>query len=145
MTITLRWLGVHHMEAVENDQSLRGRQIITLLAIAITIGGLTGFFLTRWTDATVRGLRDIHSRLQTAAADPAQAGPLLPLNDVPGLVSHFNTRYTLHGKPSAQSVVAVDVKVTFSDGYQMACALLVFPDTPPFLRACMEGEQAALP
>ena len=145
MTITLRWLGEHHAQILENRHTLRTRGIAILVAIALSIGGLTGLGLTRWTKTTQEAVRDIHSRYQTAAADPSQMEALFPLSDVPGLESHLDTPYTLRGKPSGQSVVAVEVSIDFSDEYQITCVLLVFLDKPPFLRACAEGEEVILP
>jgi len=145
MTITLRWLGEHHAQILENRHTLRTRGVAILVAIALSIGGLTGLGLTRWTKTTQEAVRDIHSRYQTAAADPSQMEALFPLSDVPGLESHLDTPYTLRGKPSGQSVVAVEVSIDFSDEYQITCVLLVFLDKPPFLRACAEGEEVILP
>ena len=106
---------------------------------------MAGFALNRWGDSTLSAARYIHTRLQTVAADPAQAEALFPLNDVPGLKSHLDTPYTLHGHPSGQSIVAAEVTADFNDGYQVTCVLLIFPDKPPFLRACAEGDKVSLP
>ncbi len=145
MTITLRWLGVRHADSVEREQTLWTKSIAILVAIALTIGGLTGFGLTRWSEKTLRGVRYVHSRLQTLAVDPAQAETLFSLSDVPDLRSHIGIPYTLHGKPSGQSITAAEVTAEFKDGYKITCVLLVFPDRPPFLRACAEGDKVTLP
>ena len=145
MTITLRWLGERHAETLENRQTLRTRGIAILVAIALAIGGLTGLGLNRWTGSTQRAVRDIHSRLQTTAADPAQVEEFFPPTGVPQLNSHLGKPYTLHGHPSGQSVVAIEVSIDFMDGYHVTCILLVFPDKPPFLRACAEGDEVILP
>lgn len=145
MTITLRWLGDRHAEGLEKVNILKTWRIVLLAAIAITIGGLTGLGMTRWNESTVRGVRDIHDRLQTAAADAANVEAVFPLGGLPGLESHLGTPYTLYGHPSGQSVVAAEITVHFSDGYQITCVLLVFPDKPPFLRACAEGGNVSLP
>jgi len=145
MTITLRWLGVRHADSVEREQTLKTKSIAILIAIALTIGGGTGFGLNRWTDATLSGIRYVHDRLQTLAAEPVQAEAFFPLADVPGLAAHLGLPYTLHGKPSGQSVTAAQVTVAFKDGYRITCVLLVFPDTTPFLRACAEGYEVNLP
>ena len=145
MTITLRWLGVRHADIVEREQTLWTKSIAILVTIALLIGGLIGLGLTRWSEKTWRGVRDVHSRLQTLAADPVQAESFFPLNDVPGLASHLDMPYTVHGKSSGQSVTAAEVTVEFKDGYHITCLLLVFPDTTPFLRACAEGDTVTLP
>jgi hypothetical protein len=145
MTITLRWLGVSHAEIIEKARAQKINRIGGLVAIALAIGGITGFWLNLWTDTTQRGVRDIHGRLRTITVDAAQATALFPLSDMPGLEAHFGTPYTLHGRPSGQSVVATEVNVDFNDGYQITCVLLIFPDKPPFLRACAEGEEVTLP
>jgi hypothetical protein len=145
MTITLRWLGVRHAEIVEREKTLKTRGIAILMAIAFAIGGLTGFSLTRWGDSTLSAVRYVHNRLQTLAADPNQSEAFFPLNDVPGLTPRLGMPYTLHGKPSGQSVVAVNVTTNFDDGYRITCVLLVFSDQPPFLRACAEGDKVSLP
>lgn len=145
MTITLRWLGERHAEIIEREKTLMTKNIAILVAIAFAIGGLTGLGLTRWGDSTLNAARYIHDRLQTVAADPAQAETLFSLSDVPDLKSHIGTPYTLRGHPSGQSVVAAEITTEFKDGYQITCILLVFPDKPPFLSACAEGEQVTLP
>jgi hypothetical protein len=145
MTITLRWLGVQHANTFEAEPALRRRRLLALLAIAMLIGGGTGAALTRWTTATQRAVRYIDENMQNLAADPSGLESSFLLRDVPQMRSHLNGPYTLRGKPSGQSVVAVDVNIDFADGYRMACVLLIFPDQPPFPRACVEGEQAPLP
>lgn len=145
MTITLRWLGVRHADSVERDRTLKTKSIAILMAVALTIGGVTGFGLNRWTDATLSGIHYVDDRLQTLVVEPVQAEAFFPLADVPGLTSHLGLPYTLHGKPSGQSITAVEVTAKFKDGYQITCVLLVFPDTTPFLRACAEGTEITLP
>jgi hypothetical protein len=145
MTITLRWLGVRHAEVIEREQTLKTKSIAILMVIALTIGGLTGLGLTRWGDSTLSAARYVHERLQTLVVEPVQAEGFFPLNDVPGLVFRLGMPYTLHGKPSGQSVTAAQVTVEFKDGYRITCVLLVFPDTTPFLRACAEGYEVNLP
>ena len=145
MTITLRWLGVRHADNVEREKTLWTKSVAILVAIALVIGGLTGLGLTRWSEKTSRGVRYVHSRLQTLAAEPVQAESFFPLNDVPGLASHLGMPYILYGRSSGQSVTAVEVTVKFKDGYHITCLLLVFPDTTPFLRACAEGDTVTLP
>jgi hypothetical protein len=145
MTITLRWLGMRHADSVEREQTPWTRSIAILVASALTIGGLTGFGLTRWGDSTLSGARYLDDRLQILAVEPVQAEGFFPINDVPGLVSRLDMPYTLHGKPSGQSITAVEITATFKDGYRITCVLLVFPDTTPFLRACAEGDKVSLP
>ena len=145
MTITLRWLGVHHAEALEKEKTLKTRNIRKLVAITLVIGGIAGLGMNRWTEPTLRGVRDIHSRLQTIAIDTSQAEALFPLADLPQLESHLGAHYTLYGHPSGQSIVAHEVSINFEDGYQITSILLVFPDSPPFLGACAEGDKVILP
>ena len=144
MTVTLRWLGVQHATALEEEPTLRQRRILALLVIAVLIGGGTGSALTRWTTATQRGIRHIQQSIQTAIADPTNSEALFLMRDVPQIKDHLDSPYTLRGKPSGQSVVGVEVNVDFKDGYRVACVLLVFPDQPPFPRACIEGEDVSL-
>ena len=145
MTITLRWLGVRHADSVERDKTLWTKSIAILVASAIAIGGLTSLGLTRWSEKTLRGIRYVHDRLQTLAVEPVQSEAFFHLSNVPGLASRLSLPYTLRGKPSGQSITAVEVTVDFDDGYQVTCVLLVFPDTSPFLRACAEGDKVILP
>jgi hypothetical protein len=145
MTITLRWLGVRHADVVEREQTLWTKDIAILVVIALVIGGVTGLGLTRWSEKTLRGIRYVHDRLQTLAVEPVQAEGFFPLDNVPGLASHFNMPYTLRGKSSGQSITGAEVNVEFEDGYRITCILLVFPDTTPFLSACAEGDKVALP
>lgn len=144
MTITLRWFGVHHAEALEKEQVLKRRRIATLTAIAVTIGLVTGFGLHRWSLDTLRAVQHIHGRLQTAAMDPSRVASIFPLNDVPGLEAHSGQPYTIYAHPSGQSVVAVETTINYNDGYQITCVLLVFPDISPFLQACAEGRKVIL-
>jgi hypothetical protein len=145
MTITLRWLGVQHADVFEKDRASRQRRIIWLIAVAVLIGGGTGSALTRWPSATQRAVRYIHEKIQAVIADPADSESLFLMRDVPEIKDHLDTPYTLHGKPSGQSVVGVEVNIDFSDGYRVACVLLVFPDQTPFPRLCAEGEDVSLP
>lgn len=146
MTFTMRWLGEQHAAAMEmRPASARRIRIASLVAIVLAVGGLTGFWLTRWNKDTYRGVQDMYDRLQAAASDPSMAGSLLPLGDLPGLAGHFGMPYTLRGRPSGQSVVAVETRIDFQDGYQVACISLVFPDKPPSLSACAEGDRVFLP
>lgn len=144
MTFTLRWLGDHHAAAVEMEPASRRIRIASLVAIALAIGGLTGFWLARWNGDTYRGVLDMHVRLQTAASDPSLAGTLLPVSDLPGLEAHLGSPYTIRARPSGQSVVAVETWIDFQDGYRIACISFVFPDKPPSLDACAEGEKVYL-
>jgi len=144
MTLTLRWLGVKHANAIEKEPESRQRQILALLVIAMLIGGGTGSVLTRWTMATQRAVRHIHQTIQTVIAHPSGLETLFLIRDVPQVTHHLDSPYTLRGKPSGQSVVAVDVNIDFEDGYQVSCVLLVFPDQPPFPKACAEGESVVL-
>ena len=145
MTLTLRWLGVQHADTLEKANIDKRRRIVGLIMVAILIGGGTGFALTRWPSATQRAVRHIHQNIQALAADSSSSETLFLLRDVPGIKAHLNTPYTLRGKPSGQSVVAVEVNIDFQDGYQVACVLLVFPDQVPFPRTCVEGEAVLLP
>ena len=144
MTLTLRWLGVKHANAIEKEPESRQRQILALLVIAMLIGGGTGSVLTRWTMVTQRAVRHIHQTIQTVIANPSGLETLFLIRDVPQVTHHLDSPYTLRGKPSGQSVVAVDVNIDFEDGYQVSCVLLVFPDQPPFPKACAEGESVVL-
>lgn len=145
MTITLRWLGVQSANALEKEQTIRTKRIMTLTLIAFAIGGLAGFGMTRWDAPVLSGVRDIHRRLQTAAADPSHADALFSLTDLPQLKSHLDKPYTLRGKPSGQLVGTAEVTATFEDEYRITCFLVVFPDRPPFLRTCAEGDTVTLP
>lgn len=145
MTITLRWLGVQHADVLERKETSQRRRVISLVAIAILIGGGAGFALTRWPSATQRAVRYIHQNIQILAADASDQETLFLLRDVPGIEDHLHSPYTLRGKPSGQSVVAVEVNIDFQDGYQVACVLLVFPDQVPLPRECVEGEDILLP
>lgn len=140
MTITLRWLGVQHANALEKTPSAQRRQILSLVAAALLIGGGTGFALTRWTSSTQRAVRYMHEKIQAVIANPSDSESLFLLRDVPQMESHLNNLYTLRGRPSGQSVVAVEVNIDFKDGYRMACVLLVFPDQVPFPHSCVAGE-----
>jgi len=140
MTITLRWLGVKHMSALEEQAVLRKRRVLALLVIAMLIGGGTGSVLTRWTTATQRAVLYIHENIQSVIANPADLNGLFLLRDVPQMKSHLNSPYTLRGRPSGQSVVAVEVNIDFKDRYRMACVLLIFPDQEPFPHSCVEGD-----
>src|SRR5512138_2080477 len=102
MTITLRWFGIHHAEFLEKEKSRRTRGILILTLLAIFLGALTGFSLTRWEESTLSGVREIHDRLQIAANQATRINKLFPLNNLPGLPSHVGTPYTLLGKPSGQ-------------------------------------------
>jgi hypothetical protein len=145
MTIALRWFGERHIEMLEKKSTTKVRAITTLTVSALIIGGVAGYGLNRWSDTTLGGVRGIHGRLQTAISDPSQLEALFPLNDVPELETHLYSQYTLFGRPAGQSVVGSEVTVNFRDGYRITCVLLVFPDKPPFLRACAEGDEVILP
>jgi len=145
MTIILRWLGVHHADLVEKEKKLRIRGIFILAALALFIGGLTGFLLTHWEDSTLSGVSFIHSRLQTAAADRAKVNELFSLNDLPRLASHIGVPYILLGKPYGQLIGTIEVAVNFKDGYQFTCIIVVIePAMLPSLRACTEGDEIFL-
>jgi hypothetical protein len=144
-TIILRWLGVQSAAALEKERTTKIKPVITLTLIAIAIGGLAGFGLTRWDAPALSGIRDIHRRLQTSANNPSQVGTLFSLTDLPQLKSHLGKPYTLRGKPSGQLVGTAEVTATFEDDYRITCFLVVFPDRPPFLRTCAEGNQVILP
>jgi hypothetical protein len=145
MTLALRWLGVQHAEISEKNPVSQRRQLLSLILVAVIIGGGTGFALTRWPPATQRAVRYIHEKIQAVATNPADAESLFLLRDVPDIQDHLQSPYTLRGKPSGQSVVGVEVNIDFKDGYQVACVLLVFPDQTPLPRACAEGENISLP
>jgi hypothetical protein len=146
MTIILRSLGVRHADLLdERDRAAKIRGFSGLIVTVLILGALPGLGLTRWSDQTANAARDIQTRLQNAAADPGKLDGIFPLANVPGLAQHLQTPYTLRARPSAESVVAFDVTVDFNDGYQMTCALLVFSEESPFLRACAEGESVSLP
>jgi hypothetical protein len=144
MTLLLRWLGDRHAAALEKDPASRRVRIASLVALALAIGGLTGSWLARWNKDTYRAVQDMHARLQTAASDPSTAGSLLHLQDLPGWEAHNSMPYTIHARPSGQSVVAVETWINFQDGYRIACISFVFPDKPPSVDACAEGEKVSL-
>jgi hypothetical protein len=146
MTIILRSLGVRHADLLdERDRAVKIRGFSGLIVTVLILGALPGLGLTRWSDQTATAARAIQTRLQNAAADPGKLDGIFPLASVPGLAHHLQTPYTLRARPSAESVVAFDVTVDFNDGYQMTCALLVFSEESPFLRACAEGATVSLP
>jgi len=146
MTIMLRWLGVRHAEIVEKEKTRQTRGIPILVTVALIIGGLTGFALTRWGDSTFIGVNNIHSRLQTAVAEPIKVNELFPINDLPELASHLGSPYTLLGKPYGQLIGTVEVTANFKDGYQFTCVIVVVePARLPSLRICAEGDTVTLP
>ncbi len=145
MTLLLRSLGTRHADLLEQSPSIRWSGIVRLVLIAILLGALPGFGLTRWNDHVVAAARDVQTRLHNAATQPEKLDGIFPLTSVPGLVQHLNTPHALRARPSKESVVAYDVTVDFTDGYQMTCVLLVFSGQPPFLSACAEGGQVHLP
>lgn len=145
MTLLLRWLGTRHADLLERSQSVRWRGIAGLALIAILLGALLGLVLTRWNDFVSAAARDMHTRLHNAAAEPAKLNEIFPIEQTPGLAEHLTMPYTLRARPSKEFVVAYDVTVGFTDGYQMTCVLLIFSSEQPFLRACAEGEYVTLP
>lgn len=145
-TILLRWFGMHHAELLQKEKLVRTRGILILIALALVLGGGTGFALTRWADSTLSGVKEIDRRLQAAAANPDSANELFPLNDLPDLASHLGVSYALLGKPYGQLVDAIQVTARFEDGYQFTCVvLLILPSGSPYLRACAEGDRVSLP
>jgi hypothetical protein len=144
MTLILRWLGVHHAEYLEREPAVRRRGFILLITISLLLGVLGGFALTRWSQDVYSGVQDVHARLQRAANDPSKPGLMFPLEDLPHLEAHLGTPYSLYGRASSQSVVAVETIVNFADGYQIICASWIFPDKPASLSACAEGDKVSL-
>lgn len=146
MTLILRALGARHADLLEQSVSVRRRGVAWLIVIAVLLGALPGFSLLRWSDLVVVAAQGMQTRLQNATNAPDNLGQIFPVENLPGLEQHLGSPYTLRARPATESVVAYDVTVDFADGYQMTCVLLVFSNQPPpFLRACAEGEQVALP
>lgn len=145
-TLILRLFGLRHAEFLQKKKSLRIGGILLLTALALLLGGGTGFAMTRWDYSTVTAVRDIDRRLQALAADSAQANQVLPRSNLPELSSHLGVPYVLLGKAYGQLVTAVQVTARFKDGYQFTCVvLLVDPGKLPSLRVCAEGNQIWLP
>lgn len=146
MTITLRWLGVRHAQIIGRKKLLLSRDILTLTAIACTIGGLSGFAMTRWSGNTLNQVRFVNHNLQMAAADPARASELFPLKDLPGLPSHLNVPYTLQETNSVPVIETVEVITNFKDGYQFTClTTVIIPTNLPTIITCAERGKVLLP
>lgn len=114
--------------------------LLTLGALAL--GMFAGSF-QRMGVREERSARLIHTALQTALTDPAQA-KRLPLETLPGLKDHLGQPYTLKVTKSKISTVGYDVHILFDDGYAMTCVTVAYTLTP-YLSSCVLGAEIIPP
>ena len=126
----LRWLVERHGRALHLPGSWA--RIVTLIALTVALSAGAGYFMrsTRGAQAT----RVIHQYLQ----DPtAEANPMI---NVAGVSERQGMSYMMYSTTSTESTAGFDIHVTYEDGYQILCKVILYPDRIPFLNSCAPVE-----
>jgi hypothetical protein len=132
----LRWLTdqqVHNLDRQGIDW-LKAQS--TLVAITVALSVVVGSWAQMPANAQ-EAVRQVNRMLGRTLAEPA--GTALPsaLTDVPNIRQYAGVAYHLDQRPSATGPRAVDVHVTFDDGYRLTC--VVIPESS--FATCVEGER----
>ena len=124
----LRWLTERHARAMQAGWG----QVARLIVLTVVVGAGAGYFMrsVRGAEAT----RFIHEYLQNPAAESN------PLVKVAGVAERPDMSYVLYATTSFESTVGFDIHITYEDGYQILCEVILYPSRNPFLDGCAPEE-----
>lgn len=104
------------------------------LALVVVGTGLLGLLAGSWAQMPAHAqeaVRQVNRILQFAKADPnSNRGLSAALEDVPDVVQHLNSLYTMSQTAVDSSPTGVEVNVVFADGFTMSCLIGQEGDVP---------------
>lgn len=123
----------------EEYLSTRRKTLAKIFAAVVLLGVIGGLF-SRFDGSAVSMLHSLNQRLQsTDTSAPSQVK--FPENVVDQVQSRYGQEYGLFIRSSAGTVGALDVTISFADGYTVTCQIPTASGSYVFMDACSEGNR----
>lgn len=132
----LRWLTDRHTHNLERRGLAWLKAQAILLMVMLALGVVVGSWAQMPANAQ-EAVRQVHRMLGRTLAEPVGAALPSALTDVPDIRAHAGVGYHLNQRASLSGPRAVDVRVTFEDGYRLTCVV----DPESSFVSCVEGGQ----
>ena len=133
--------GINKAAAAEKEESQLAKRnaLVKIFSIVILLGMIGGLF-SRFDGSAVTMLQSLSERLQTADTS-GTSRVKFPSNVLEDVQSRFGQEYSLYIRSAAGTIGALDVTISFVDGYTITCQIPTVSGSYVFIDACSEGNQ----
>jgi hypothetical protein len=140
MALALRQ-GINKAAAAEKEESRPAKRnaLAKIFSIVILLGIIGGLF-SRFDGSAVTMLKSLNERLQTADASGASMVKF-PSNVLDDVQSRYGQEFGLYIRSAAGTIGALDVTISFADGYTVTCQIPTTSGSYVFIDACSEGNR----
>lgn len=133
--------GINKAAAAEKEESQpkKRNSLIKIFSIVILLGMIGGLF-SRFDGSAVTMLQSLNERLQTADTS-GTTKVKFPANVLEDVQSRYGQKYGLYIRSAAGTIGALDVTISFADGYNVTCQIPTVSGSYVFIDACSEGNR----
>jgi hypothetical protein len=133
--------GINKAAAAEKEESqpIRRKALVKIFSIVILLGMIGGLF-SRFDGAAVTMLKSLNERLQTADVS-GTTKVKFPANVLEDVQSRYGQEYGMYIRSAAGTIGALDVTISFADGYTLTCQIPTVSGSYVFIDACSEGNR----
>ena len=133
--------GINKAAAATKEESLatRRKSLAKIFSIVIVLGMIGGLF-SRFDGSAVSMLASLNERLQTAELSGISKVKF-PSNVLEDVQSRYGQEYGLYIRSAAGTIGALDVTISFVDGYRVTCQIHTVSGSYVFIDACSEGNR----
>jgi hypothetical protein len=140
MALALRQ-GINKAAAAEKEESRPAKRnaLAKIFSIVILLGIIGGLF-SRFDGSAVTMLKSLNERLQTADTSGSSMVKF-PSNVLEDVQSRYGQEFGLYIRSAAGTIGALDVTISFADGYTVTCQIPTTSGSYVFIDACSEGNR----
>lgn len=133
--------GINKASAAEKEESRPNKRktLVNIFSIVILLGVIGGLF-SRFDGSAVTMLQSLNERLQNADTS-GTTKVKFPSNVLEDVQKHFGQEYGLYIRSAAGTIGALDVTISFNDGYTLTCQVPTVSGSYVFIDACSEGNR----
>lgn len=133
--------GINKASAAEKEefQPKKRKALVKIFSVVILLGMIGGLF-SRFDGSAVTMLQSLNERLQTADTS-GTSKVKFPSNILEDVQNRFGQEYGLYIRSAAGTIGALDVTISFVDGYTITCQIPTVSGSYVFIDACSEGNR----
>jgi len=133
--------GINKAAAAEKEESKpkKRNSLVKIFSIVIALGTIGGLF-SRFDGSAVTMLESLNERLQTADTSGTTKVEF-PSNVLQDVQSHYGQEFGLYIRSATGTIGALDVTISFADGYTLTCQIPTVSGSYVFIDACSEGNR----